>query len=141
MADPATLQLAELRKRLEQRTVPPVVLYHGDSPTFLKKALAITLEVRLSAKQRSLNSETLDGRATSPEEWLMHVRTADMFSVGRVVVVEDTDALFAIKSKKGKKDDEPGEPAQKSKVPFSSKKPLKGGRTTDSEGSKFGLKW
>lgn len=106
MADPATLQLAELRKRLEQRTVPPVVLYHGDSPTFLKKALAITLEVRLSAKQRSLNSETLDGRATSPEEWLMHVRTADMFSVGRVVVVEDTDALFAIKSKKGKKDDD-----------------------------------
>jgi len=42
---------------------------------------------------------------------------------------------------KGKKDDEPSEPAQKSKVQRSAKKPLKGGRTTDSEGQKFGLKW
>lgn len=43
--------------------------------------------------------------------------------------------------KKGKKDDEPGEPAQKSKVQRSSKKPLKGGVSTESEGHKFGLKW
>lgn len=43
---------------------------------------------------------------------------------------------------KGKKDDEPGEPAQKAtKVQRSAKKPLKGGRETDSEGHKFGLKW
>ena len=42
---------------------------------------------------------------------------------------------------KGKKDDEPGEPAQKAtKVQRSAKKPLKGGRETDSEGRKFGLK-
>ena len=43
--------------------------------------------------------------------------------------------------KKDKKDDELGEPAQKSKVQHSSKKPLKGGVTTESEGHKFGLKW
>ncbi len=43
--------------------------------------------------------------------------------------------------KKGKKDDEPGEPAQKSKVQRSAKTPLKGGVTTESEGHKFGLKW
>ena len=42
---------------------------------------------------------------------------------------------------KAKKDEEPGEPAQKSKVQHSAKKPLKGGRRTDSEGEKFGLKW
>ena len=43
--------------------------------------------------------------------------------------------------KKDKKDDEPGEPAQKSKVQRSSKKPLKGGVSSQSDGSKFGLKW
>jgi predicted RNA-binding protein with RPS1 domain len=43
--------------------------------------------------------------------------------------------------KKDKKDDEPGEPAQKSKIQRSSKTPLKGGVSTESEGHKFGLKW
>ena len=42
---------------------------------------------------------------------------------------------------KGKKDDEPGEPAQTSKVQLSGKKPLTGGLRTDSEGERFGLKW
>ncbi|MHB8901297.1 MAG: 30S ribosomal protein S1 [Thermoguttaceae bacterium] len=42
---------------------------------------------------------------------------------------------------KAKKDEEPGEPAQKAKVQYSGKKPLKGGLRTDSEGEKFGLKW
>lgn len=42
---------------------------------------------------------------------------------------------------KGKADDEPGEPAQKSKVQHSAKKPLKGGVSRSSEGEKFGLKW
>jgi small subunit ribosomal protein S1 len=42
---------------------------------------------------------------------------------------------------KGKVDDEPGEPAQKSKVQRSAKKPLKGGVSRSSEGEKFGLKW
>ena len=43
--------------------------------------------------------------------------------------------------KKDKKDDEPGEPAQKSKVQHSSKTPLKGGVSSQSDGQKFGLKW
>lgn len=42
---------------------------------------------------------------------------------------------------KGKADEEPGEPAQKSKVQHSAKKPLKGGVSRSSEGEKFGLKW
>lgn len=42
---------------------------------------------------------------------------------------------------KGKKDDEPGEPAQKIKVQHSSKKPLKGGVSKESDGHKFGLNW
>ncbi len=42
---------------------------------------------------------------------------------------------------KGKKDEEPGEPALKSKVQRSAKTPLKGGLRSSSEGEKFGLKW
>ena len=42
---------------------------------------------------------------------------------------------------KGKGDNEPGEPAQKSKVQRSAKKPLKGGVSRSSDGDKFGLKW
>ena len=43
--------------------------------------------------------------------------------------------------KKDKKDDEPGEAAQKSKVRRPANAPLKGGLSSDSDGAKFGLKW
>lgn len=112
--------LSEFTKMVTSGVFPPVLLLAGGSPAALRSGVQSILCAVAPGQDASLNSETMDGRETTPSHWLSRVRTVPMFGARRVVVV--TEAEHWLGGNKDQKDeDEENEEEAGSKTTRTSK--------------------
>jgi DNA polymerase-3 subunit delta len=85
----------ELKKRLREKKLPPLLFMHGEEPFFLERALRDIVDKTVAAGDRDFNLQIFHGKDCRAADVLDAVRTLPVFCPTRLVIVRDAQDMPA----------------------------------------------